>query len=330
MLCPSERQLVASHLHVVAGVAQRLARSLSSQADLDDMISDGVLGLISAAQSYDPTRKVKFKTFAAPRVRGAILDGLRAQMPQSRLSNHRWAVVEACKSQFFAEHGRRPSDRELAGLLRKRGIKARQIPRFLAWASGYAQTQSMGSVIVMGERGPVTVADTLVDAGADPMEAADRRDLVAVMTEGFDRHERAIFCLYFLAGMTMREAGEMVGFCESRVSQMIKSLLRRLRASPRLEALAGGRGPRRLSPDQIRTAALGIKKQHNRSSDRRKDGRSRTRQGCRRTDADDPRPEMEPGRITQDGKRRAMNLPNPSPRPSCRRKEAIQIQRSVA
>src|SRR5690242_4038098 len=106
--------LMAQHVGLVHHVARQLARRLSTEAQLDDLVSAGSLGLIQAAEQFDPRRGLTFSTYAVPRIRGAILDELRRVDHVSRGVRRRARGVSTAREALRSELGRDPTDSELA------------------------------------------------------------------------------------------------------------------------------------------------------------------------------------------------------------------------
>ena len=231
--------LLAEHLGLVHFVARQLARSLSSDADFDELLGAATLGLIGAMESFDVSRGLAFSTFAAPRIRGAILDELRRQDHASRSVRRKARQLGAAREDLARTLGRQPADRELAIHL---GL---DIPRVWRW-----ETEIEGAMLVSLERSPADDADrfaapgdSLFDESASIDEILDQEERVALLAHALaelNEHERTVLTLSYYEELKLHQIATVLGVTESRVSQIRTKALARLRAAmaPRLAAVA--------------------------------------------------------------------------------------------
>lgn len=220
--------LIARYYDLVRLNAERIHRRLPDEVDIEDLMQAGLFGLMDAIQAFDPSRNVKFETYCAPRIRGAILDELRALDWVPRLVRHRSAKVEAARQRFEMEHGRQPTDAELADFLALDPEEFQKVHR----DSRAVTTQSITRHVPCAEGGrEVRELDVVrEDDHTNPLRQMQRRDLRDLITRGLTRAERLIVILYYYEGMTMKEIGATLALSESRVSQMHTSIIARLRA----------------------------------------------------------------------------------------------------
>lgn len=217
----SRDHLIVHYSPLVKFVAGRVGAGLPNSVDPGDLVSSGVFGLIDAIDRFDPERGVKFETFAAPRIRGAIYDGLRQLDWVPRSVRSRAREVERGISHLEHELGRSPTDGELAEQLR---ITEDELTRWLA---------SIASTTI----GPL---DRAVAAGYEPasVESAgmehpvaatlDRelRDAMHSEIKSLPEREKLVLSLYYDEGLTLAEIGQVLGVTESRISQIhTKSVL---------------------------------------------------------------------------------------------------------
>ncbi|BAN03065.1 FliA/WhiG family RNA polymerase sigma factor [Ilumatobacter coccineus] len=213
--------LIVHYSPLVKFVAGRIGAGLPSSVDAGDLIGSGVFGLMDAIDRFEPDRGVKFETFAVPRIRGAIYDGLRQLDWVPRSVRSRARDVERAFSELEHKLGRAPSDEELAEQLR---ITEKELAK---WLSSIASTTI----------GPL---DRAIAAGAEPAAADDAahhspsaviedKELSALMRDEIKRlpeREKLVLSLYYDEGLTLAEIGEVLGVTESRVSQIhTKSVL---------------------------------------------------------------------------------------------------------
>jgi RNA polymerase sigma factor FliA len=217
--------LIVSYAPLVKFVAGRVGAGLPSTVDPRDLVSSGVLGLIDAIERFDPQRGVKFETFATPRIRGAIYDGLRELDWVPRSVRSRAREVERAINELEAIHGHAPSDVELAGHLH---LDRDELNR---WLSSIATTTI----------GPLERA---LDSGAEPRALSgevpvlpsavvEDREVREVMRDAIDKlpeREKLVLSLYYDEGLTLAEISRVLGVSESRVPQIHSKSVLYLRA----------------------------------------------------------------------------------------------------
>ena len=223
----TRNQLMENYLPIVRYTADRLGSKLPDEVDSDDLMSAGIFGLMDALDAFDPTRGVKFETYCVPRIRGAILDELRAMDWVPRLVRSRSHKLREARQALEAQIGRSPSDKELAKHLRMSMREFRKLQR---------DSQAIGVVSLSRKwfetdsNKDVREIDVLEDRRSDnPFRAAQRKDIKDLVTRGLSRAERLIIVLYYFEEMTMKEIGQTLDLSESRVSQMHSAILGRLR-----------------------------------------------------------------------------------------------------
>ena len=231
--------LLVEHLGLVHFVARQLSRRLSSDADFDEMLSAGTLGLIGAMEGFDVSRGLAFSTFAAPRIRGAILDELRTQDHVSRSVRRKARELGAAREELARTLGRAPADRELAIRLNM------DIPKVWRWES-----EIESAVLVSLEPRPdddhdrsLAPAEILFDQQPSIDEIIDREERVALLASvlaELNEQERTVLTLNYYEELKLHEIATVLGVTESRVSQIRTKALARLRSamSPRLTAVA--------------------------------------------------------------------------------------------
>ena len=225
---PLRNYLMEKYLPLVRYNAERIYARLPDEVDLQDLISAGMFGLMDAIDAFDLERGVKFETYCAPRIRGAVLDELRSMDWVPRLVRHRTAKVESARQRFEMAHGRAPTDDELSNKLRINGEEFTKLKRDSQAVGTFSLTrkcfQSDGSK-------DVREIDVIKDESQrNPFQDVQRRDVRDLVTKGLSRAERLIVILYYYEEMTMKEIGATLDLSESRVSQMHSSILARLKA----------------------------------------------------------------------------------------------------
>lgn len=237
---PSARErLILQYSPLVKYVAGRVSVGLPPSVEYADLTSYGLLGLIDAIEKFDVDKGVKFETYAVPRIKGAIIDELRALdwVPRSVRSKVR--NVEQAVGELENRLHRTPSEEELA---EEMDLDVDQLRRTLA------QT-SLVSIVALDEPlsggddddGQTTRVDTIKDEEAvDPqsrLEDVEVRELLSDELETMSERERTLVRLYYFEGMTLAQIGEVLGVTESRVCQIHAKAVLSLR-SRMLERLA--------------------------------------------------------------------------------------------
>jgi len=221
-------KLMEHYLHLVRYTAERIRTKLPEEVELDDLMSAGVFGLLDAIENFDLDRGVKFETYCAPRIRGAILDELRAMDWVPRLVRSRAHRLETAAKELEAELGRSPSDEEIA---RRLNVSMEEFERLARDASAVGVVSLSRKWYETDSNRDVREIDVIEDKrGPDPIRETQRKDLKELITRGLSRAERLIIILYYFEEMTMKEIGMTLDLSESRVSQMHTSILMRLRA----------------------------------------------------------------------------------------------------
>ncbi len=220
--------LMEHYLHLVRFNAERLHMKLPGEVELDDLISSGIFGLKDAIYAFDMERGVKFETYCAQRIRGAILDELRSMDWVPRLVRSRAHKVDVARKNLEMEAGRRATDEEVAGKL---NISMDEFHKISKDSSAVGVVSLSRKWYETDSNKDVREIDVLEDKrGADPVREIQRKDLKDMITRGLSRAERLIIILYYFEEMTMKEIGMTLDLSESRVSQMHSSILARLKA----------------------------------------------------------------------------------------------------
>lgn len=214
--------LVVHYASLVKFVAGRLAAGLPKSVDTGDLVSAGVFGLMNAIDKFDPANGAKFETYAIPRIRGAILDGLRALDWVPRSVRSRSRSVQDAIAQLEHQLGRTPTDEEIAEELK---ITVEELEKWL-------------SDIAAGSVGPldhVAMDNTAAEANAQiqpgrAMEEGELRDAMRAEISKLPEREQAILILYYEDGLTLSEIGDALGVTESRISQIHTKAVLQLRS----------------------------------------------------------------------------------------------------
>lgn len=220
-------RLLVNYLPLVRYNSERIGARLPDEVEVQDLMSAGIFGLVDAIDSFDLSRGVKFETFCAPRIRGAIFDELRSMDWVPRLVRSRAHRLERATHVLQAQIGRSPTVEELAGYMK---MPPDEFHRLMRDSKAVTQVSLSRKQYETDSNREVREIDVLVDrCGPDPREEAEKRDLKELVTRGLSRAERLILILYYYEQMTMKEIGMTLDLSESRVSQMHSAIMARLK-----------------------------------------------------------------------------------------------------
>ena len=219
--------LMMEYLPLVRYNADRIYSKLPDEVDLDDLIQAGSFGLKDAIESFDPNRGVKFETYCAPRIRGAILDELRNMDWVPRLVRSRSSKVIQASRQLQMQLGRAPTQEEIAAHI---GVSRDEFDKMLKDSSAVSQVSLSRKWFETDNDHESREVDVLQDNQATgPLAVLNQRDMKELITRGLSRSEKMVLVLYYYEEMTMKEIGDALELSESRVSQMHSSIIARLR-----------------------------------------------------------------------------------------------------
>jgi RNA polymerase sigma factor for flagellar operon FliA len=209
-------ELILGNLTLVRHILGRLAARLPHGTDFDNLEAAGVLGLVEAANRFDPERGIRFKTFAYTRIRGAIFDELRRNCPFPQE-----LLERITKVRHFLEILTPPVSIET--LASKTGLSHDDVNECLA-AIRFSRSISWDDVAGSGHR-------NLASAGEAPelrLESDERKRLLAEAITELPENERVAVTLYYLEDLRLKEIGEVLHLSESRVSRLLKAAEHRL------------------------------------------------------------------------------------------------------
>jgi RNA polymerase sigma factor FliA len=219
--------LIMEHLPQVRLIARRIHERLPETVSLDDLISTGTIGLISAIDHFDPAQNVKLKTYAEYRIRGAILDGLRGLDWAPRAKRKLGRQIEGAIVAAEQRLGRVPTEEEIAGELRI------SIEEYRAWLVDTENLQ-IGEIDFASAEGENLNLLKFVSDDESPqpgqlLERAELESLLAQQISRLPKVEKTVLSLYFYEEMSLREIGQIMYLHVSRISQLKTQAILRLR-----------------------------------------------------------------------------------------------------
>lgn len=226
----AKEELTVENLSLVKYVAERIKDNLPPEVDREDLVSYGVFGLIDAIEKFDQNRGIKFETYAIPRIRGAIFDGLRAYDIAPRSLRQKAKVLGKAITEVEMRLGRTATDEEVAEELNI------DMASFNAMQAAVSRLPllSLDDFVIQDDGSELTLGQRIEDKSSyNPVELLESTELSGALVEAIDslnEQERIVITLYFYEGLTLRESSEVLELSESRISQI------RLRAVAKLRA----------------------------------------------------------------------------------------------
>lgn len=220
--------IILEHLPQVRLIARRIHERVPGSVSLDDLISTGIVGLISAIDKFDPKLNVKLKTYAEYKIRGAILDSLRGMDWAPRQQRKRVKMIEAAIVRLEQRNHCTPAEDEIAAEL---GLSTEEYHEWLIEVRGVNLGSLEGNAPEEEGRGLLRfVSDTEDQWPSRIAERAELEQLLAQAIEKMPYVERTVLSLYYHEELTLREIAKVVKLHESRVSQLKSQAILRLRA----------------------------------------------------------------------------------------------------
>ncbi len=225
-----KNNLVMHYMPVVKKAALRLMPTYRAYCDFDDMVSNGVIGLMDAIEKYDVSLGVRFETYSSMRVTGGMLDSIRSQDWASDSLRRRLKALQCAQTELRERLGREPEESELSAHL---GISETSLRKAL-------EKQRAFSVVYfedMADEGDAW-EQSVPCMDASPEETAESSALVELLGDAIDRlpeKERLVVSLYYYEEMTQKEIAQALGVTEARVCQIRAAALNRLKAQLKRE-----------------------------------------------------------------------------------------------
>lgn len=226
--------LIVEHLHLVKYLVAKIASQLPPHLDQQDLTSAATVGLINAVDRFDPGRGVLFKTFAEQHIRGAIIDELRSLDVLSRTMRDRYKRVEKEVVTLGHQLGRNPTSEEVANAL---NIDLEAYYEMLDDIHVYTFI-NIDDSWEDGEGNSLCLADVLCESeDKNPQQQVMGMQLAEALGAAIDQlpeKERLAVTLYYNEELNLKEIGELLGLCESRISQLLSQAMVRLRGRLKL------------------------------------------------------------------------------------------------
>jgi RNA polymerase sigma factor for flagellar operon FliA len=229
---PETREaIILKYAPLVKYVAGRVAIGLPSNVEFDDLVSFGVFGLMDAIEKFDPSRGIKFETYAIARIRGAVLDGLRSNDWVPRSVRQKAREMERTCADLENRLGRSATDQEISEAM---DISVHDFYQLLSEVSctTLSSLDELWSVN-SSDDDSVRVLDLVRNnESEDPLHHVEVEEIKTTLANAIDslpERERMVIALYYYEGLTLKEVGEIMEISESRVSQIHTKAIFRLR-----------------------------------------------------------------------------------------------------
>ncbi|WP_153109223.1 RNA polymerase sigma factor FliA [Propionivibrio limicola] len=220
-------QLVQSYAPLVKRVAYHLMARLPASVQVEDLVQNGMIGLLDAIGRFEVGMGAQFETYAAQRIRGAMLDGLRENDWLPRSLRRDFRRIEEAIAQLEQSYGRSPSEKELADAM---GMSLADYQKTLQEARGH-QLISFEDLVEEGDDD--YLERHFADESNEPSKLLEDDNLRRSLIQGIEslpEREKLMMALYYEQDLNLREIGEVMGVTESRVCQLHSQAVARLRA----------------------------------------------------------------------------------------------------
>ena len=228
----ARERLILHYAPLVKYVASRVATGLPTSVEQADLVSYGMFGLIDALEKFDLGRSIKFETYAIPRIKGAIIDELRAMDWVPRSIRFKAREIEKANARLEGDLKRAPTEAEISQHM---GISVGELHDVVNQIS-FVSVMALDEVLSVGDdRGEkISLLDTLADPSLDPttsLEGQETRGLLTGAINSLSEREKIVVTLYYFEGLTLAEIGEILGVTESRVCQIHTKAVGQLRTN---------------------------------------------------------------------------------------------------
>ncbi len=222
-------ELINHYSYLVKITSGRIVTSIPGGLDREDLIGAGVIGLIKSVDQFDPTRDVKFETYAIALIRGAILEMLRDEDWVPRSVREKLKALDKAQMSLETKSGRPPTHRELAEAL---GTSENDVTELLV-RMGRTNIYSLDDILQNSDSDDgIHYIEMLVDETSNTSGEVEGREIKRMLASGVDtlpERERLVVALYYFEGLTFKEIGKVLGVSESRIYQLHTQAMGRLR-----------------------------------------------------------------------------------------------------
>lgn len=246
-------KLVISFVSLVHYVLGRLGLSQEMGADYEDLVNQGLLGLIEAVDRYDASYGTQFSTYATVRIRGKVLDYLRSLDWLSRTARHRTRAVQEAINALYEKSQQVPTNDEIAAYL---GLDEPKVQQALVDASRVIV--SLDALTDIDQENDTSLYETLADRNqpdpADVVAEQDAKSHLLAAIKNLPEREQLVLTMYYYEELTLKEIGQVMGISESRVCQLHARAVMSLKtcmAQGELKKFSENPAPKKIVPQQV-------------------------------------------------------------------------------
>ncbi|MDL2237829.1 FliA/WhiG family RNA polymerase sigma factor [Christensenellaceae bacterium OttesenSCG-928-K19] len=228
----NKNALLMHYLYLVKRIVLRMMPTYKNQSDYDDLLSNGVIGLMDAISKFDMLRNVKFETYASKRIQGEILDYMRKQDWISSSMRTRIKKVKQAYDSMASQTGRQPTEQEVADVL---DLTPTQVKEAIDNEYMYSIIHFESVISSNTSEEPIKVIDTLQDDDEEamPEQHLERKEMLnhlSLVLEDLPETEKLVIDLYYRKELLLKEIAQVLNVSESRVSQIHSKAIKRIQA----------------------------------------------------------------------------------------------------
>ena len=220
----SRNELIENYLPLVKSISERMYFNLNGKVEKDDLFSTGLLGLIDATEKYMPSRNIKFITYSTQRIRGAMLDDVRAKDWVPRTSRVAYQTYSTAYNSLRNKLQRNPSDDEMMSELE---MNVKEYHKLCCEVNIPTMTSIQGlSALDSDDSGDDWIEDKRTDK---ENKNRDQKEFLAKMIKELPEKKKAVLLMYYFEEMTLKEISKVLEITEGRVSQILSAVIANLK-----------------------------------------------------------------------------------------------------
>lgn len=221
-------KLIEKHVELVHYIVGRVSVTLPTTVDREDLVSSGIIGLIKAVDRFDPSRGVKFATYASQVIRGEVMECLRSRDWAPRSLRRQAREIAQTIGNLEAQLGYTPDDEQIAQALHISVTEYHEILSEISGTTILSLDELMEDQPYLKTEPVQSKKDNSPDNPADALQQAEIQQMIAQAIEELPKREKHIVALYYQENLTLREIGEVLGVTESRICQIHAQAISRL------------------------------------------------------------------------------------------------------
>lgn len=225
----AKQELVLRYIHIVRAIALQMRGVYLKFAQVDDIVSEGVIALMNAVDKFDPNKNVRFETYISKRIRGLVIDLARRQDWVSRGVRRNLREIDQVSNALFVELGRTPTDQEIADRMEVSLDKYQQ----MLGKTNLCNILSLESILedsVQGVTGDLILAEQSENQPEQRLQKEELRQFLRAGIQSLLESERMVISLYYEQDLNMKEIAQVMKVSEPRISQIHANAIRKLRA----------------------------------------------------------------------------------------------------